>query len=403
MKRRTFSKLSLTAGAFTALGAKQVLGANDRLGVAVIGCGVRGSGHINEISACKDQNAEIRAVCDTHEATLERAYASVVQKDPESKPDKIIDYHEILKRDDIDAVTIATPDFSHARIMIEALKAGKDVYCEKPMAITLKEANQSLETVRKLNRVVQIGTQWRSDGGYIACANVLQSGVLGVITRVQISQNFNHPRWRKNYSGIDKEDVAWDLFQLHAPKHPFDPKLFKRWYLYHDYTNGLPGLWMSHYLNLVAWYMEDLYPAAVVGSGNVYRWGDDGRETSDTLGAILNYPKGWQLNFSMSLCNSADTHCIFYGSNGKLDVLNRTLSGDGGAGPDQIKETKKIEPVASTGHMCNFLECVRSRNDPRCPIEMGHSHSIAGILVAESIRQGRRLGFDPEKKRIYQV
>ncbi len=404
MKRREFAKQSILVGALASgrISLASRPNANDTLGVAVIGCGSRGSGHLREVIECEDLNVEIRAVVDVWKAARERA-AQTVENTQGNKPDILEDYRELFDRKDIDAVTIATPDFSHARILKELAQAGKNVYCEKPMAVDLEEANAAVDAVNKNDCIVQIGTQWRSDGNFIACADVVKSGVLGHITRVQISQNFNQPRWRKDYSEVKREEVNWNRFQMHATPRSFDPKRFKRWYLYHDYTNGLPGLWMSHYLNLVAWYMDDLYPAAVCASGNVYHWDEDGRQTSDTLGTILNYPKGWQLNFSMSLCNSADTHCIFYGTNGKLDVWNQVLSGDGGAGDNKIQEETKIEAVASTSHMHDFLNCVRTRNEPRCPIRMGYAHSVAGIMVAESIRRGQRLGFDATKRELYSV
>lgn len=404
MKRRDFTKQSMLVSTLAAgrLTLAQNISANDTLGVAVIGCGSRGTGHLREVMECKDLNVEIRAVVDVWKPAREKA-ADLVEKTQGKKPDMLEDYREIFERKDIDAVTIATPDFSHARILKEMAQMKKDVYCEKPMAVDLEEANAAVDAVNDNDCIVQVGTQWRSDGGFIACAETLKSGVLGHITRVQISQNFNQPRWRKNYDDVDREDVNWKKFQLHAPPRAFDPKRFKRWYLYHDYTNGLPGLWMSHYLNLVAWYMDDPYPGSVCASGNVYHWGEDGRQTFDTLGAIMNYPKGWQLNFSMSLCNSADTHCIFYGTHGKLDVWNRVLSGDGGEGEQKIEEETVINPVPSTTHMHDFLNCVRTRQEPRSPIRMGYAHSVAGIMVAESIRLGQRLGYDPTYRKLYSI
>lgn len=394
MQRRTFSKMAISMSAFGAASAsRNALGANDRVRVAVLGCGVRGIQLINDLAACRDLGAEVSHVCDVWKPARERAVAHTEDRfgHPASA---LINYEDALSDAEVDAVVIATPDFSHARILREALDAGKDAYCEKPMAVDLAEGVAAVDAARQRQRVVQVGTQWRSDGAFIACAQAAHSGVLGRVTRLAISQNFMEPRWRKSYDDVRQEDIDWGRFLLHAPQQPFDPARFKRWYLFRDFTNGLPGLWMSHYYNLVGWLMEDPFPKYCSAHGAVYLWDEDGRETADTLAAILDYPKGWQLTFSMSLCNSADTHCKLYGTNGLLSVWDRTLSGEGGAGPNRIEETTQLEPIPSTSHMRNWIECLYSREDPRTPVEMGLAHSVAGIMTAESILQGKRLTYD---------
>ncbi|MBN2326035.1 MAG: Gfo/Idh/MocA family oxidoreductase [Candidatus Omnitrophica bacterium] len=407
MKRRDFHRTALAVGAagFPGIQTLSTVGANNRIRIAVIGCGVRGSQHIPDIIQCQDMGVELSHVCDVWSIARDRAVASAQSRGQKTAPKAVENYEDILNDPSVDAVVIATPDFSHAKILKEAAEAGKDGYCEKPFAVDLKEGVAAVNAVRANKRVVQIGAQWRSDGNYIAGANAVHSGVLGKITRISIAQNFIQPRWRKDYSDVKKDDVNWDLFQLHHAKKPFSAKRFKRWYLYRDYTNGLPGLWLSHYLNAVAWYMQDLFPYEVTASAAVLLWNqddpDDDRETADTLSAILDYPSGFQLNISMSLCNSADTHFIVYGTNGKLDVQKRILSGDGGAGDEQIQEAKTLEPVKNVAsHMRNWLECIRTREDPCCSIEYGLSHSVAGIMVAESNRVGKRLKYDPQKREI---
>ena len=395
MKRRDFHKMALTVGAWGAANIN-VLGANDRIRVAVLGCGVRGTDHIEDIVRSNYPGVEIHTVCDVWEPALKRAVRNAMGNG-RTAPKTTMHYAEVLDDADVDAVVIATPDFGHAKILKEAVEAGKDAYCEKPMAVVLKEGLDAVKAVRKQKRVVQVGTQYRSDPQHVGCAEVIHSGVLGKICRVSISQNFMEPRWRKDTGDVQEADIDWNQFQLHHKKRPFDPKRFRRWYLYRDYTNGLPGLWMSHYYNLVAWYMRDLYPEDCVALRNVFLWGDDGRETCDTLGAILHYPSGFQLDFTMSLCNSADTHCIFYGTNGKLDFWNHTISGDGGDGPSRIAEERVIPPAkVPSSHMGNFLQCIRTREDPVTPVEMGLAHSVAGIMTAESANTGSCMRFNAE-------
>lgn len=407
MKRRDFNRTALaaSAGSLTGLPSLFALGANDRIRVALLGCGVRGSQHISDIMQCKDMGVEISHVCDVWSVARERAVSLVKNAGQEQVPKAAENYREVLSDPNVDAVVIATPDFSHAPILQEVAEAGKDGYCEKPFATDLKEGLAAFDSVRANKRIVQVGTQWRSDGNYMAGAEAVQSSVLGKITRIAISQNFFEPRWRKEYSDVKEGEVNWKLFQLGRADTPFSAKRFKRWYLYRDFTNGLPGLWLSHYLNAVAWFMQDLFPREVISSAGVLLWDkddpDDDRQTADTLSAILDYPSGFQLNISMSLCNSADTHFIIYGTNGRYDVLKRILSGEGGGGAAQIKETKTLEPIQNvTSHMRNWLECIRSRKEPRCSIEYGLSHAVAGIMTAESNRLGRRLRYDAEKREI---
>ncbi len=407
MKRRDFHRTLFTASlaGLSAIESRFASGANDRIRVAVIGCGVRGSQHIPDIIECRDLNVEVSHVCDVWSIAREKAVALAKKSGQENAPKAVIDYRDLLKDPNVDAVVIATPDFSHAPILKEAAEAGKDGYCEKPFSVDLQEACAAVDAVRANKRIVQVGTQWRSDGTYIAGAEAVQSGVLGKITRIAIAQNFLEPRWRKNYDDVRDAQVNWELFHFRPNPPAFSAKRFKRWYLYRDYTNGLPGLWLSHYLNAVAWYMQDLFPAEVVSSASVLLWNrddpDDDRETADTLSAILDYPSGFQLNIAMSLCNSADTHFIVYGTNGKLDVQKRILSGDGGGGPNQIKEAKTLEPAKNvSSHMHNWLECIRSREEPRCGVDYGLSHAVAGIMVAESNRQGKRLKYNVQTREI---
>ena len=252
MKRRDFHKSALSLGAcsLAATQSHTIHGANDRVRIAILGCGVRGSSHISDLLRLQDPAVEISHVCDVWSRAREQA-AARIENNKGKAPAAVSNYEEVLSSSEVDAVIIATPDFQHARMLREAAEAGKDAYCEKPMATDLKEAVAAVDAVREHKRVVQVGTQWRSDPHFVACAKAIQSGVLGRITRIAIAQNFHEPRWRKPYNDVQKQDVDWDRFQMHAPAHDFDPKRFKRWYLYQEYTNGLPGLWMSHFLNLV--------------------------------------------------------------------------------------------------------------------------------------------------------
>jgi hypothetical protein len=188
-------------------------------------------------------------------------------------------------------------------------------------------------------------------------------GRSGKITRIAIAQNSWTPRGRKISTSPGCPGELGN-YSTSAPIPPaFSAKRFKRWYLYRDYTNGLPGLWLSHYLNAVAWYMQDLFPAEVVSSASVLLWNrddpDDDRETADTLSAILDYPSGFQLNIAMSLCNSADTISSCTETNGKLMCKNAFFLAMAVAVPTRSKKQKPSNPQKMfSSHMHNWLECI---------------------------------------------
>jgi len=365
-----------------------------RIGVAIIGTGNRGLAHLRDLAKLADRVA-LTAVCDVYRPNREQA-AQRAAKTWGASPYETADYREVLARRDVDAVIIATPDFSHSRILQHAVEAGKDAYCEKPMGTVFAEAKAAYLAVKKSKQVVQIGTQRRSEGAYVAAARLVQSGMLGPITRIDVSVNFQEPRWRRDYSQVKPEDVAWGPFLMHLPPRAFDARRWREWQLFGDYTNGIAGLWMSHFSDVVHWFMDELYPSGAVANGGVFYW-KDGRETEDVFHALLDYPKGFLFSFAMSLTNSAGNRNLWHGARGTLDMDALTVSGEGSRLPDRIKEAIKIQPEKVSSHMEDFLECVRTRGTPRADIQAGFSHAVAGVMASEALRLGRRVGFDAQR------
>jgi predicted dehydrogenase len=273
--------------------------ATDRISLGLIGAGGRGNYHLADLARLKDLNFAVAGICDVWTPNRERA-ADTVRKTFGNTPRQTSDYRRMLEWRDIDAVIIASPDYSHSVMLKHAVEAGKDAYCEKPMGTVFSEAKAAYLTVKNSRQVVQIGTQKRSDGGHIAAAKLIQSGVLGEITRINVSVNFQEPRWRRDYSKVAHQDVDWNSFVMHRPAKPYEPRLLREWQLFSYNTNGIAGLWMSHYSDVVHWFMQDPYPASAVANGGVFLW-KDGRETSDVFEAVLTYPKGFLFTFAMSL------------------------------------------------------------------------------------------------------
>lgn len=396
ISRRAFLAASgLAAGAGLML-PRTVFGANERIRVGVIGTGDRARSLIQDISGLREShNVEITAVCDVWRPNREAA-ATRVEKVFGKKPFQTSRFGELLARDDTDAVVIATPDFAHTPIMIEALKAGRDVYCEKPMAQTVEEASAALDLARAGGRVVQVGTQRRSEGRWRAAKAFLASGVLGHISRIDAANCFNHPRWARDYANCKEEDVDWDAYLFNRPKVAFDPCLLRRWHLYRMCCNGISGLWMCHLIDAAAMAMDATYPESAVALGDIYVW-KDGREHTDVFHALLNYPEGFLFSWCMSLTNASGTHFTIHGLNGTLDMEKATYSGDG-AEKDKGIAAGALETLPDENHMANWLECIRSRKQPTADIAFGHQHSVATIMAAEALERGRRMRYDREQR-----
>lgn len=385
-------------GATLASAGLRARSANDRIQLGVIGAGGRGSELMRQVAQAKSSGAVITAICDVFRPNREKA-AEFVEKTWNLKPRLTVDYRELLAWRDVDAVIIAAPDFTHSVMLKDAVEAGKDAYCEKPMGVDFAEAKAAYLAVRRSDRVVQIGTQRRSEPRMIGAARLVRSGVLGQVTRVEFSVNFQEPRWRRDYTHIRPEDVAWPQFLMHRPSRPFDARRFREWQLFRDYTNGIAGLWMCHFIDLVPWFLDDPYPAGAVANGGVYLW-KDGRETSDVFHALLDYPKGFLVSFAMSLTNGARNRNLWFGTRGTLDLDAMKITGEGSRMPDRITEEIEVPAEPVNSHMENFLECVRTRATPRADIQAGFSHAVACCMAGLALDHGRKVRFDRERLEI---
>lgn len=398
------SSAALLAPALMPSGA--VLGANDRLSVGVIGAGGRAGALMREIKGrAGSEPAAITAVCDVWKVNRERA-ARWAKDAFGGEPRTSSRYGELLSLDDVDAVVIATPDFAHTPILIAALEADKDAYVEKPMSLEIGEANKAFDLARSRKRVVQVGTQYRSHGGYRAAARELGSGVLGHVSRITAAAHFNQARWARSFDDCREADVDWEAYLFNRPRRPFDPRLLRRWQLYRMCTNGLAGLWMSHYVDAVHILTGAKYPRSACALGGTYVW-KDGREHCDTFHALLEYPEGFLFDWAMSLTNSEGVHFRVHGQKGTLDIgdgyvqPNRLeISSAGGAGGGDPIATRRVESDASDSHMGNWLACIRSRSAPNGDIGYGHQHAVATIMTAAALHSGQRQVWDAEKREI---
>jgi len=428
INRRAF--LNQTAAAIGAGGVlsspafsySRIKGANDRILLGHVGIGDRGSELDWIVSQLKDKyNVEMAAVCDLWKVNRERA-ASRAQTVYGRAPRAFQYMDDLLAQKDIDAVVISTADFQHAPVLRAVAEAGKDAYCEKPMANDLDEAKAARDAVLSRNLIVQIGTQHRSEPYQIATKQLIDSGALGEVTKVEMVWNFHGPRWRgrPEVEHISEEDTDWRRWLMHKPYRPFDPRAYFEFRLYKDFSSGIADQWLCHGADLMHYFLEDSFPKSVVAHGGVFAW-KDGRENPDTFQALLEYPKGFLMSFSTSFGNDSDSFSRIMGK-------QATLVNIGGEGSPRwkwveekgnhednpyIKRDEKyvllpgsdrIPPPGmgdtDLSHMTNFLECLRSRKAPNATVLNGYAHSVVVVMAARAYREGKKLYWDPKAEQI---
>lgn len=403
--RREFLRKTAAGAAAVAIsgaGSSRVVGANDRLSIGVIGAGGRGLSLMQELHRFDNElNVRVTAICDVHRPRREQVAGIVNDWYGDSDCRAYANYEDLLELDDIDGVIIAPPDFAHCAVLVDAVKSGKDAYVEKPMAHRLEDAVAALDATRASNRIVQVGTQRRSEGRWRAAAKMIRSGILGTVSRVEVAWNDCGPRWKRGTAGIREEDVDWKRYLMYLPDRPFSASMFREWHLYRELTNGVIGLLGSHYIDVAAWMLDDPIPSTCVAHGGQYTW-RDGREHEDTVYALYDFPRGFMCRYLTGLGNSAESGCRIYGSNGMFCENTWKFTGVGG-GSGAIKEEVVVEPEPSENHVKNWLECMRSRKEPNAPIELGYNHSVACVMGYQALVTGRKTKYLPVLRRIVEA
>jgi predicted dehydrogenase len=409
--RRTFIKAAAASSVGFAVSGSvtgRIMGANDRLRIGLIGCGSRGTYLMEHALIYKQQhNVEIAALCDVWRPNLEKTRVKLAENQVE-KPLTFSRYADVVTRPDIDAVIIATPDFAHTPILIDATREKKDAFVEKPMATRLDHANEAIRLVRELGTVVQVGTQRRSDQRHQDAAALLQSGILGQVSQVDTAWHDAAPRWLFDVSDVRAEDVDWEQYLMDLPAEPFTPERFRRWHLYHDFTTGPIGLLGSHLVDVATWFMDDPVPSSAVAHGGTYVW-KEGREHADTIDCIMEYPKGFIVTYATRLGNNHPIpEAVFFGTKGTFDTASWTVRGAGGVRDQQVEGGTTIFAREQGDHMRgihtqNWLECIRSRQTPNASVESGYAHSVMSIMVFDAWKSGRRQHYDPQTQQISSV
>jgi predicted dehydrogenase len=425
--RRTFTKGAAAAGALAALhaaGAARVFGANDRVRLGFIGVGNRGDQLLDAFLAHSD--AEVVAVCDAYEP-----YLPAAQKKAGGKAEAHRDFRRLIEQKDVDAVVIATPDHWHALQFVAACQAGKDVYVEKPLSLTVAEGRRMVEVAGQTKRVTQVGLHRRSAPFVQEAVRLIRDGGIGKVTvvkayhlRNESPHGIGSPADGEPPAGLD-----WEMWLGPAPKVPFNRNrcLYKfRWFW--DYSGGQLTNFGTHYLDVIQWALGQDAPRGVFCTGGKYAIKDN-RDIPDTLEAVWEYdgvlvtfsqfnanacagnPRGWELAFR------GTKGTLLMQEGGGYEVIPERVRTEElpalsplerKANAAQGRATKPaMEALAPKGgradtafHARNFLDCVKSRKAASCPVEVGHRSTVATLLARIALHRRRYLAWDAAKERV---
>ena len=437
--RREFIGMTAAGGLMTtqltanALEQQQVA-PNDRIQFATIGVGIQG---LNDTrAALRVPGVEIVAAADIYDGRLTLA--------KETWGDQLFtsrDYREVLARPDVDAVIIATPDHWHARIAIDAMKAGKDVYVEKPIVQDIEEGPQVIEVEQQTRRILQVGSQRVSSIVYAKARDLFKAGAIGELNLVEAWMNRNSANGAWQYSippDASPATIDWDRFIGNAPKRPFEPIRLFRWRNYQDYGTGIPGDLFVHLFTGIHFVLDSLGPTRVMATGGLRYW-NDGRDVPDVMLALYDYPKtaahaAFTLALKVNFANGGgnDQAFRFIGPDGMLTIGNGnvTLSRrprpkdpgttadtfakatqeaymkeHRGKYPEQAELVPTNEEVyaapagynESIEHFKTFFDAIRARRRVVEDATFGYRAAAPALLTNESFFQAKPIGWDPDR------
>ena len=427
MRRRDFIKrVAQTSAAVSALSAQRVLGANERIGIGVIGFGLIGRLHTRSFLALPD--SRIVAASDVYQPRLEAAGQAVG-----SGAKLYRDFRRLLEDKNVDAVVVATPDHWHALLTMMACAAGKDVYVEKPLTSFVREGQWTIDVARRYKRIVQVGTQQRSAVHYQRARELIRGGAIGELVSVQmtffrnVSPGFGNPPDQNAPPELD-----YNMWLGPAPQRPYNANraiYHFRWFW--DYSGGQMTNLGAHSLDIVHWCTDVKGPLSVTSVG-ARRFLKDNCEVPDVQDAILEYP-GFQVVCQIRECAASGTvpntpNLLFHGTKGTLaitrdgseivpdkkekpvNVVARIMGGHpiGGPQPEEdVPNQLRTEAVKDTSgdrknqlldHARHFLDCVKSRKEPVSDLQSAHEVVTACHLANISARVGRKLRWDSGKQ-----
>ncbi len=408
--RRQFIQSAGTAMAGVALSpliyqqVKAGVSANDKIGIALIGC--NGMGQYNLNDHLRIPEVECIAMCDVDENVL-NTRAKEISGITGKMPLLYNDYRKVIDNKDIDVVIVATPDHWHCLPTVHACEAGKDVYVEKPLANSIAEIQVMLKAARKYNRVVQVGQQQRSGQHWQDCVALVKSGKLGTIRKIKTWGYFDYGKGGPKVADIETPaGIDYDMWLGPSPKHTFNKNRFHgSWRFFWEQGGGLLTDWGVHLLDIPLWAMDVTIPKSVMASGGIYAYPNNFIETPDTLNVLYdfgNFTLEWDHAGGISKGLYGRSYGVaFIGNNGTL-VVNREGWEVIAEEADGKPKTELIifQPADKQDHfkhVQNFMECVTSRKRPVCDVEFGHNAAFIAHAGNIAYRTGNKLQWDNSK------
>ncbi|MFP4056346.1 MAG: Gfo/Idh/MocA family protein [Candidatus Brocadiia bacterium] len=401
LPRRDFlRRVGLAAPALVGAQAAAAPAPSDRIALGIIGLGSMGLRHVKGF--LQDTDCRIVAVCDV-DAARRRLAANVVGKHYADRgPAQHRDFRRLLDSQHVDAVVIAVPDHWHAILGIRALRAGKDVYGEKPLALTIAEGRDMVREVRRTARVWQMGSWQRSTRRFRMACELVRNGRIGKLQRVEVGIGIG-PTCPPQPPMPVPEGLDYEMWLGPAPWAPYTEKRCHwnfRWIL--DYSGGQVTDWGAHHVDIAHWGMgaDGTGPVAVEGEGT---FPDGLWDAATTYRFRCRYPSGAVMEVASN--NFLTQGVRFIGEGGWVHVTRSRLAASSTdilrqrIGPHEIRLASPHEGHRQ-GHRRNFLHCVRTRQEPVTPIEVGHRSLIPAHLGNIAMRLGRRLRWDPEAERV---
>jgi len=403
VSRRSFLQTTGVAAAttvgMTAASYAKVIGANDRIRVGFIGVGGMGNGHLSAHNTLKKKNnLEPVAVADCWKTRAEAGAKKI------EAPHAFSDYKKLLDIKEIDYVTIATPEHWHSTMTVDALDAGKAVYCEKPMTHSIPQAQAVMKKQKETKLPVQVGVQAMSDDSYSSAAKAIRQGVLGQVVQAQIEyvrRYNNQGPWRK--PGIKDNmpqpaDLDWNTWLGHAPKVPWNPHHYHEWRNYSVYSGGIATDLFIHRITRIMKACNLLYPRRVVGMGGIWQW-PDGRDLPDNFEMICEYPRGMTVYVLGTMSNRVGIDHLIRG-------YRATMYFTGSGWVAKNKDGKVLAEHKKTGaenivlHHTNLHNHLRNGEPLNCPVDLGMAGVVAVNMANESWRSGRMMGWDTENEKM---
>ena len=375
---------------------QDAIGANDRITLGVIGMGDRGSAHVHSLSAIR--KVQIVALCDVQGETLKRKQQEFKARYELSDPVTTQDFREIISDPSVDAVTIATPENWHALMSIEAMKNGKDVYCEKALSLTVAEGRAVCDATRRYGRILQAGTQQRSDARFRQACELSRNGYLGKLKKVIIGVPGGH-RIIKLEPAVVPADMNYDLWLGPAPYKPYRQNLCTyNWYFFTDYCAGWIQSWGVHHLDIGIWGAPEFLESSLEVEGSAQFEPEGDADVSFFWQVKFKTQSGLIMEFYDDKSSPTGHGCRFIGDKGQVHVTRSSITGFEPGILDIVIKPGDEHLYLSNDHMQNFIDCIQSRRDPVAPVEACHASTTLSLIADIATRVKRKMMWNWQKE-----